>query len=195
MSTCAPTRPTTASAPPRRKPMSTAELATGLAANEPAAASTLYRDYAKLVYSVAHQRLGRADLAEDATQETMLRAWRAADRIDHDRPIAPWLVTIARRVAIDIGRREQRRATVPLQDSYEVPNARDEAARTDTALTVQAALRRLEDGTAELARLHHYEGLTYAEVAERVNIPIGTVKSRCFRMHNQLQSILLDEAS
>ncbi len=170
--------------------LSTEELAIGLQAGESAVVSGLYREYGRMVYSVAHRTLGRADLAEDATQETMLRAWRAADRIDRTRPIAPWLATIARRVAIDISRRESVRATVPLEETH--PATVDYHDRAATAAAVHAAVACLDDEQAELARLHHFEGLTYAEVAERTNTPLGTVKSRSFRMHQQLCALLAD---
>lgn len=170
--------------------LSTKEIADGLVAGESAAVSGLYREYGRMVYSVAHRTLGRADLAEDATQETMVRAWRAARRIDHSRPLAPWLATIAHRVAIDISRRETVRATVPLEETH--PSTVDYHERAATAAAVHAAVDALDDDQAELARLHHFEGLTYAEVAERTNTPLGTVKSRSFRMHQQLVALLAD---
>jgi RNA polymerase sigma-70 factor (ECF subfamily) len=60
------------------------------------AVRALYRDYGRLVYGVARRVLGRDDLAEEATQQTFMRAWQAADRLDADRDPAPWLATIAR---------------------------------------------------------------------------------------------------
>src|SRR5262245_56062198 len=76
---------------------------------EPGAVRALYRLYGRLVYAIAHRTLGRADLADEATQQTFLQAWRAADRLDAHRDPAPWLATIARRAAVDIRRREARR--------------------------------------------------------------------------------------
>jgi RNA polymerase sigma-70 factor, ECF subfamily len=55
----------------------------------------LHRQYGGLVYAVAHRVLGHHDLAEEAAQQTFVRAWQAADRIDVDRDPAPWLATIA----------------------------------------------------------------------------------------------------
>src|SRR6478672_1763279 len=76
----------------------------------------LYREYGRLVYAVAHRALGRHDLAEEAVQQTFVNAWRAADRVDIDRDPAPWLATIAKRVAIDIYRREARQRTTAISD-------------------------------------------------------------------------------
>ncbi len=72
---------------------------------DPAAVREVYREYGGLVYAVAHRVLGSSDLAEEATQQTFVRAWQAADRLDPDRDPAPWLATIAKRSALDIHRR------------------------------------------------------------------------------------------
>ena len=77
---------------------------------EDAGIRAVYREYGRLVYAIALRTLGQKDLAEDATQQTFIQAWQAADRFDSERELAPWLATIARRVAIDIHRRESRRA-------------------------------------------------------------------------------------
>ncbi|MFN0092744.1 MAG: RNA polymerase sigma factor [Acidimicrobiales bacterium] len=179
---------------PKPAPLTSEALASGLAAGDPAAAARLYEDYGRLVFAVAYRQLGRADLAQDAVQETMLRAWRAAERIDPARPVAPWLVTIARRAAIDIARREGRRATSPLQDAHGAEAPVDELERADTALAVRTAIGRLDHVGADLVRLHHFHGLTYAEMSERTHVPVGTLKSRSFRVHRQLQTLLADVA-
>src|SRR3954454_17593026 len=80
------------------------------------AVRAVYREYGQLVYAVAHHVLGRHELAEEATQQTFVRAWQAAERVDIDRDPAPWLATIAKRVAIDIHRREARRPAQPSAD-------------------------------------------------------------------------------
>src|SRR5207344_1517985 len=77
---------------------------------EDAGVRAVYREYGRLVYAIALRALGSKELAEDATQQTFVQAWQAADRFESDRELAPWLATIARRVAIDIHRRESRRA-------------------------------------------------------------------------------------
>ena len=175
----------------RSGPLSNAELVAGLEAGDNGAFASLYREYGRLVHRVAWHRLRRTDLAEDAMQETMLRAWRAASRLDPARPIAPWLATVATRVAIDINRREAVRATVPLRDADDRAVAvADPTARSDTAIVVHAAIAELDAGAAELAGMHHFDGLSYAEVAERTGTPVGTIKSRSFRVHRQLTSWL-----
>src|SRR6476620_8652110 len=58
---------------------------------EPDAVRELYREYGRLAYAVAYRVLGRDDLAEEAVQQTFVRAWQAADRLDVDRDPGPWL--------------------------------------------------------------------------------------------------------
>lgn len=66
---------------------------------------SIYRSYGGLVYAVAYKVLGERGLAEEATQQAFLKAWRAAQSFDDRRELGPWLAAIARRVAIDLYRR------------------------------------------------------------------------------------------
>ena len=75
----------------------------------------LYRQYGRLVFTIAVRILGDRQLAEDATQQTFLQAWRAASTFDPGRDPAPWLATITRRVAIDMQRSEARRPSTSLE--------------------------------------------------------------------------------
>ena len=81
---------------------------------DPDAVREVYRAYGRLVYAVAYKVLGDRGLAEEATQQTFLKAWRAAQSFDEDRELGPWLAAIARRVAIDVYRREALRVADPI---------------------------------------------------------------------------------
>ena len=165
-------------------------------AGDPEAVRTLYDEYGRLVFAVAMRVVHQRELAEEATQQTFLQAWRAAGTFEPGRDLTPWLITIARRAAIDIHRRESRRGHVDL----------DEAAPTGTSLVtlppsaeqieavwrVRSAIDALPPADRELVRLQHLEGLSHAEIAERLEIPVGTVKSRSFRAHRVLASHLHD---
>jgi RNA polymerase sigma factor (sigma-70 family) len=74
----------------------------------------VYRAYGKVVYAVAYRALGDKGLAEEATQQAFLKAWRAAATVDPNREFGPWLAAIARRSAIDVYRREAVRVADPL---------------------------------------------------------------------------------
>jgi RNA polymerase sigma-70 factor (ECF subfamily) len=163
-------------------------------AADPDAVRLVYREYGRLVFAVARRTLGSNSLAEEAAQQTFVKAWQAAASFDSSRDLGPWLATIARRTALDIHRRETRRATTSL----------DEAPITDPALTtvdpgiehsaevwaVRQAIDGLPDDERAIVRLQHVEGLTHVEVAEQLGLPVGTVKSRSFRAHRRLASAL-----
>ena len=161
---------------------------------DPDAVRAVYRTYGSLVYAVAFRVLGDRDLCEEATQQTFVRAWRAASGFDASRELGPWLATIARRVAIDLHRREARRPTAPL-DAI----APEDPALVSMPATVEAtydvwevrrAICALPAADQEVVRLQHFEGLTHAEIAHRLRVPLGTVKSRSFRAHKRLATDL-----
>ena len=156
-------------------------------AGDPDAVRAVYRRYAGAVHTVARSVVGRdPELCADVVQQTFTKAWQAAHRFDGDRDLAPWLYSIARRTAIDAVRAERR------------PTRGDHAPETDVGVTtisfeqtweayeVRTTLDGLPPDEREVVRLAHLEGLTHAEVAERLGVPVGTVKSRMHRAHRRL---------
>lgn len=166
----------------------------GFRDGDPEAVRAVYAAYARLVYAVAYKILGDPGLSEHATQQTFLQAWRAAERIDASRELGPWLATIARRVAIDMYRCESRRGADPLEsvaDSHpalvQTPVDPDELS---DLWEVRRAVSELSGEEREIVRLQYFEGLTHAQIAERLAIPVGTVKSRSFRVQRRLAAEL-----
>jgi RNA polymerase sigma factor (sigma-70 family) len=157
------------------------------------AVRAIYQTYGRLVYAVAYKVLGDRDMAEEATQQAFLKAWRAAASFDHRRDIAPWLASISRRVAIDIYRRESLRHAEPLE-SVAPDNpalvSPDSAGQAYDVWEVRQALAELPDAEREIVRLQHFEGFTHHEIAERLQLAPGTVKSRSFRAHQRLAVML-----
>jgi len=164
---------------------------------EPDAVRDVYARYGGQVHAVTRRALSDAGLAEEAVQQTFLQAWRSASSVDPDRDLGPWLYTIARRVAIDLYRREARRTT----ESYD---AAPDGAPLHPALVslppsietawdvwqVRQAIDALSADDQAVIRLQHFEGLTQGEIADRLDLPIGTVKSRTFRAHRRLAAAL-----
>jgi RNA polymerase sigma factor (sigma-70 family) len=158
------------------------------------AVRAVYRAYGRLVFAVAFKVLGDRALAEEATQQAFLQAWRAAASFEPSRELGPWLATIARRAAIDIHRREARHAHSTLEETdpavsglVSLPPSVDQIY---DVWQVRQALDELSPQEADLVRLQHMEGLTHSEIAERLNLPVGTVKSRSFRAHRRLAALL-----
>lgn len=137
-----------------------------------------YAAHGPELYGFAVRSLGDRGLAEEAVQETFLRAWRAGDRFDPEiASLRTWLFAILRNVVIDLGRA---RATRPsLADGGTEPAVEpfDEAL---LAWQVEEALRRIGDQHREVLVETFYRGRPYAEIAEELGVPEGTVKSRVY---------------
>jgi RNA polymerase sigma factor (sigma-70 family) len=183
-------RRTTASGPPAIDSRVRARFADG----DPDAVRAVYRAYGRLVYAVAYRLLADRGLSEEATQQTFLKAWQASASVDPNRELGPWLATIARRVAIDLHRRETRHSAAPLDEVTS-----EDPALVSMPMTVEAAyeiweVRRavsaLPADDQQVARLQHFEGLTHAQIGQRLGVPVGTVKSRSFRAHKRLATDL-----
>jgi RNA polymerase sigma-70 factor (ECF subfamily) len=161
---------------------------------DPDAVRAVYRRYAGSMLVLARSNLSDPHLAQDAVQQAFLQAWRAAAHYDTSRPLSTWLYAITRRVCIDLYRRDRRRPLVT--DDGDAPEraAADEAAdhveRAWEAWEVRAAVDDLRPHERDVIRLAYFEGLSLPEVADRLGMPLGTVKSRSFRAYRRLASHL-----
>jgi RNA polymerase sigma-70 factor (ECF subfamily) len=149
----------------------------------------LYRRYAGRVYGLGKQLLGDRGLAEELVQETFLRVWRTAARYDPGRGSpATFVFTIARRLAIDLWRRPSSR---PAGAETPPPPSDDQVDGLLARLEVREALRSLSDAHRQVLELSYLEHLKQAEIAARLGIPIGTVKTRSHHALRQLKAILV----
>ncbi len=170
-----------------------AERALGrrFAAGDADAVRRVYEEFGRPLFGAAYRLLGSRDLAEEAVQQALLQAWRAAGTFDPSRDLAPWLFSIVRRVAIDIHRRERRHVADTL-DSNE-PIAESQIDTAWRVLEVRRALERMPADERAVLAATHFEGLTHEEAATKLGIPVGTVKSRSFRAYGRLRDLLADE--
>ena len=154
----------------------------------------VYRSHGRLVFAVAYKVLGDRGMAEEATQQTFVKAWRASQRFDERRELGPWLAAIARRVAIDLYRREAVRSADPLESATPGDPALVSAPESAEAIydvwEVREAVAQLPAEEQEVVRLQHLDGFTHAQIAERLGVAVGTVKSRSFRAHKRLAAML-----
>jgi RNA polymerase sigma factor (sigma-70 family) len=154
----------------------------------------VYREYGRLVYAVARNMLASKELAEEATQQTFVKAWQAATSFDSSRALGPWLTTIARRTCIDLHRREARRSAVSIDDVAaahpSLVTAGPDLDQGYDAWAVRQAIDELPDDERAVVRLQHVEGLSHVEIADQLGVPVGTVKSRSFRAHRRLAAAL-----
>ncbi|WP_309650748.1 RNA polymerase sigma factor [Nocardioides sp.] len=171
-------------------------------AGDHAAFTALYRDHVGAVFVLAQRLTGSRALAEDVTSDTFLAAWRARDSIeDHDRPLLPWLLGITARQSLNATRSIRRRLAFLARRPGEVvvDDFSDETiARIDDAELIrrtQAALAQLTRAESEVLALCVWSGLTYAEAAEALEIPIGTVRSRLARARTRLRTLSAHETT
>jgi RNA polymerase sigma-70 factor (ECF subfamily) len=135
-----------------------------------------YTAHSGELYGFAMRSLGDAGLAEEAVQETFLRAWRAGERFDPKiGSLRTWLFAILRNVVIDLGRARAVRPRVARGGVEPSVDPLDDAL---TAWQVEEAMRRIGEDHRRVLIETHYRGRPYAEVADELGVPEGTVKSR-----------------
>src|SRR5436190_7416539 len=136
----------------------------------------LYRRYERRLYGLGFRLLGDQGLAEELVQETFLRVWRTADRFDPARGTVPaFIFSIARRLAIDLYRRPSSR---PFQPEVEEDPRPDETIdRLLLRLGVRDALDALTPAHRQVLEMSYQHDLTQVEIASRLGISLGTVKS------------------
>ena len=155
----------------------------------------LYDRFGKVAYGLAFRILQDAALAEDAVQEAFLQIWRSAGSYEPERAKAStWLLTFVHRRAVDLVRREERRRTISADPDPEPPESgADEAVVAHSRREiVREALRRLPAEQREAIELAYYGGLTQSELAERLDQPLGTIKSRMFTGLQRLRVLLVE---
>jgi RNA polymerase sigma factor (sigma-70 family) len=171
-----------------------------VARGDDAALGELYDRVGGIAYGLALRVLRDERLAEDAVQEGFLTVWRSAAAFRAERAKAStWILTLVHRRAVDLVRREDRRRAEPLTEEMTAASTAKEA--TDEAAwlrfereRVQAALQQLPDVQREALELAYYGGFSQSELAERLGVPLGTIKSRMFSGLARLRE-LLDEST
>ncbi len=153
------------------------------------AARRLYRKYRMELFRFGFHVLRDEGLAEEMVQETLIKVCERARTYDPTRgPVRGWLFTMARTTAYDIARRPSSRPFLPVED-FHLPPQYDTTDQMLTVLTVDQALDKLPAIYANVMQLVR-DGLTHAEIAARLRIPIGTVKSRSAKAANTLRDEL-----
>jgi RNA polymerase sigma-70 factor (ECF subfamily) len=171
-----------------------AELLARFSAGEEAAFRELVNRYKNSLYAFLRQFLNQQDLVEDVFQETFLQLFASRDSFDTDRPLRPWLFTIAANKAKDALRKQQRTAAVPIgtiadkeESSFdEVLNTLtsdsttpyENLEKSETASRVKQVVANLPESLREILILAYFQRFSYKQMAGILSIPIGTVKSR-----------------
>jgi RNA polymerase sigma-70 factor (ECF subfamily) len=157
-------------------------LIDGLRRDDRDSLAAVYDAYGSLAYGLALRVVGSQAEAEDVVQESFLALWRQAERLDPERGLRAYLLAIVHRRAIDRLRRRGRRPEAELDTELPLPSGdedpADTAVRNSERETVRAALVVLSPEQRRTVEMVYFLGLTMTEAAERLRIPVGTVKSR-----------------
>jgi RNA polymerase sigma-70 factor (ECF subfamily) len=161
---------------------------------EEAAFREIVSRYKHSLYAFLRRFVNQQDIVEDVFQETFLQLYTSRESFDTERPLRPWLFTIAANKAKDALRKIQRQATMSLgtmadagdvsQDevvniltSYET-TPEEEVSKDETATRVRQIITDMPDNLREILLLAYFEQFSYKHMAQILSIPIGTVKSR-----------------
>ncbi len=159
-----------------------------------AAWEELVRDHQQAIFRLTYLTLGDAAEAEDAAQETFVRAWRALPRFDATRPLRPWLMRIALNLARNRARSRGRYWAALQRSALAEPEAitsiEGRAAESEQARELWQAIRRLGSADQEVIYLRYFLEYSVEETAAALNVASGTIKSRLSRALGRLQDVI-----
>ena len=172
----------------------------------------LVKRYERELYGYLFRYLGDRNLADDVFQNTFLQLYTKSGKYETGRPVRPWLYTIATHQAIDALRRNGRHQAVSLDQAREEmpdgdvrtlvdlvesrgPGPMDQAQGEERRKRVRASVDRLPDFLRQVVVLAYYQGLKYREIADILDIPVGTVKSRLHAALVKLQEVWSESPS
>lgn len=175
-----------------------ADLHRRLLVRERPAFDELYLRYSAAAYGLAFRVTGHEALAQEVVHDSFLALWRAPEAYDPARgPFRSFFLSLVHHRAVDVVRREERQRKLPermnpepLTDEDVAERVVDEAWLVDRRARVIAALRELPPEQREVLEMAYFGGRTQMAIAEELNIPLGTVKTRTLSALRKLHRIL-----
>lgn len=158
---------------------------------DPGARAWLVSRWTPPIYRFAHRMLGNEQDAHDAAQDVMIKVLKNLDRYDPNRKFSTWVFGIARNTCIDEHRRRKRRAFEPPTEVVDThgPTPMQAVARVRRAERLKDALEEIPPMYREILVMYHFEHLKYTEIAEALELPLGTVMNRIFRARQKLRAV------
>ncbi|MCB9668064.1 MAG: RNA polymerase sigma factor [Alphaproteobacteria bacterium] len=160
---------------------------------DPSAREWLVQRWTPPVYRFCRRMLKNDEDARDAAQDTLVKVLKSLDRYDPTRAFSTWVFGIARNTCIDEHRRRRKRAwdeppDVPADD----PTPLQVTSEGERARQLSDALELLPPLYREVLVLYHFEHMKYCEIAETLDLPMGTVMNRIFRARRKLRDLYTD---
>lgn len=171
-------------------PPSDSDLVRRMASGDESAVAALYDRYGSVLYAVAYRIVGQKADAEEVVMEAFAQVWRDAARFEAARgSVAAWLTMISRSRALDHirsrDRRERLNTSAAREDQVRTPATGSwggdpgaQVEQTERQKRVTGALESLSPAQRQAIELAYYDGLSQSEIAERLNEPLGTIKTR-----------------
>ena len=171
------------------------ELVEACQAGEASAFDVLVARWEDKIRGAAYRFLGSEEEAKDVAQEAFLKAYRALSTFKREARFSSWLYQIATNLCRDRLRRRRTRAAVSLEELEETgpvivetkPGAHEQLQQLDLARLVRRAVHALPEEQREVVILKEYQGLTFLEIAQALDVPVSTAKTRLYRGLGQLR--------
>lgn len=177
-----------------------APLVTAIQRRDSAALAQLYESTVDRLYGLVYRLLNNAQDAEDIVSEVFLKVWHEPERYDPARgPVMAWLMVMARSRALDELRKHKhaqrcQQSDAAVDEILQAPSPMEVLSSWQQGSRVQQALMHLSEIQRQLILLAFFEGLSHAEIAIRMALPLGTVKSHLRRAQSTLEQLLEDLA-
>jgi RNA polymerase sigma-70 factor (ECF subfamily) len=173
--------------------LSDLELVAATKDGDSEAFSELVLRHQHMTYNVAYRYVRDSALAEDMTQEAFLKAFRLLHGFRGDCSFSTWLYRVTSSVCLtELGRRK-RRGEVELQPSHTEDRAVHPPEAIDLPEHIRRCISKLSDRYATIVTLYYLHGVSYEEITQALNIPMGTLKTWMFRARKQLRKIVEKE--
>lgn len=165
----------------------------------------LTRSYYSKVYNICYRMLNNSEDAYEQAQETFIKAYKYIKDFKGNCSYATWLYRIATNICLDFIRKNKNKKTLSIEENIsedikikdrlvsESPGPEKIAERNAQKLAIRQAIAKMNEKNRVIIILRDYMGLSYEEISDTVNIPVGTVKSRISRARSELRELLCED--
>jgi len=174
-------------------PISDLELVNQSKSGDPEAFSELVRRHQHVVFNVSYRFMRDSALAEDMAQEAFLKAYRLLKGFRGDCSFSTWMYRVTCSVCLTELNRRKRRNEVEQELQYNVETSEEPVENPDMPEMIRRCVRRLPDRYVQIITLYYLKGVSYEEIAQVMNIPMGTLKTWMFRARKQLRGVVEQE--